>query len=329
MIHHTFVVAVVGDTHPTRTLCQPNRPHRPSRQTTTGQQCFACSTTAAMEIDPVLWVLMAAIVIGNIVVTFVGARKGWFHWEHCTQHAIGHTTGPHPGILLFTRLVSFLFAATVLIMILVDTPEGQGFKFYTIWNFTLLVVFFFLALSQSIRAALRGYLLSEVAHVSFFDRATFVLFQVCMTMAILVDVVLWTVLYPTAKNKSDESCCEQFINFFSIVVHGINLVLMLVELGLNRMVFVHAHATFIVYWLIAYGVFEWAYVASTGDDPVYFFLDTSKKIAPAWYAGMFALHVVFFYIAFGLTYLKRKCCGIQERQNAEYSYLLSTTESVA
>lgn len=85
-----------------------------------------------MKVDPVLWVVMAAIVLGNVVVTVVAARKGWFHWERCTPHAIGQSTGSHPVLLLITRLISFLFCAAILITILVDAPKGQGFKFYTV-----------------------------------------------------------------------------------------------------------------------------------------------------------------------------------------------------
>ena len=42
-------------------------------------------------------------------------------------------------------------------------------------------------------------------------------------MVFLVDIVLWTILYPTAKhqhakhpNDPDYDCCEKFTNFFSV-----------------------------------------------------------------------------------------------------------------
>lgn len=282
-----------------------------------------------MKIDPVLWVVMVAIALGNIVTTIVASRKGWFHWERCTEHSLGVSTVSHPAVLLFTRFISFVFCLTILIIILADAPKGQGFRFYTVWNFTLVVVYFFFALAQSIRAYFHNFVLSEVAKQSFFDRATYILFQVCISMSFLVDVVLWSILYPNAVHSDDEDCCYQYTNFFSITVHGINLALMLVDLFLNRVTFVHSHIVFIIYWLLAYGAFEWIYVAKTGDDPVYFFMDTSKKVAPAWYIGMFALHVLFYYVAFGLTHLRRKCCGIRENEQAESTYLLTTTSSIA
>jgi len=46
----------------------------------------------------------------------------------------------------------------------------------------------------------------------------FRMLQICMTMVFLVDVVLWTILYPQAKkevekNDDDDACCEKFLNF--------------------------------------------------------------------------------------------------------------------
>eukprot|EP00730_Choanoeca_flexa_P012172 TRINITY_DN3536_c0_g1_i1.p2 TRINITY_DN3536_c0_g1~~TRINITY_DN3536_c0_g1_i1.p2 ORF type:complete len:291 (+),score=42.37 TRINITY_DN3536_c0_g1_i1:1299-2171(+) len=290
-----------------------------------------------MYVVPGLWAVMALFVLVLFLFSLFAYRNNWYHWEKCTPLALAGSFASSPKVLMIYRILIALYCFSIL-MWLVARPRGQfAYYFYTIWNFTMLTLYFGMAASQSVAASQKAFNLSSSYAVSFFDRLTMILFEVCMTMVFLVDVVLWTVLYPQAKHQmehsdDDDACCEKFLNFDSYNVHGFNLIFMLGELSLNRIPIVWSHSIFVMLWLLMYGIYSW-FVFEYGDKWVYFFLDTSKKAAPAWYTGMFALHLIFFYLVFGLNKLKRRCFGNryddEEEEDAADAYLLSTNSSMA
>lgn len=90
--------------------------------------------------------------------------------------------------------------------------SGSNLKFYTTWNFLSLTIFFGLAALQSWLATRPGYTAQ-----GFFARATWVLFQLNLTMVFVVDAILWGVLLPLAlKNSSDATQSKSdILNFVS------------------------------------------------------------------------------------------------------------------
>jgi hypothetical protein len=54
----------------------------------------------------------------------------------------------------------------------------HSYYFYTVWNFTLLTIFFAMAASQSVQASQGGFTLTSAPSSSHFDRMTLVLFEV-------------------------------------------------------------------------------------------------------------------------------------------------------
>eukprot|EP00045_Choanoeca_perplexa_P008060 m.73690 g.73690 ORF g.73690 m.73690 type:complete len:154 (-) comp14340_c0_seq4:946-1407(-) len=126
---------------------------------------------------------------------------------------------------------------------------------------------------------------------------------------------------------SDVTCAPGSYN-----VHGFNLIFMMGELLLNNMPIIWSHSLFVMIWLFAYGVYSWL-VYDYGNTWVYFFLDTTKQSAPAWYSGLFFLHLCFYYLVYGINRLKQRCFGAsqsqEEQDEAESSYLLSTNSSMA
>ena len=89
------------------------------------------------------------------------------------------------------------------------------------------------------------------------------MYEICFTTVILVDVVLWGVLYTHTKYQAehgdddDVTCCKQFINFGSINVHGINFFLLVGDFILNNQRMVPAHVVFPVSWEFLFGIYSW------------------------------------------------------------------------
>lgn len=106
----------------------------------------------------------------------------------------------------------------------------------------------------------------------FFDRFTFTLFQLCFTTVIMVDVVLWGVLYTHAKHLSEHpktdddksACCAKFINYGSLNVHAANFFFMLIECLLNNQRMVPAHVVYVLIWEMTYGLYSWVRAAWQG-----------------------------------------------------------------
>lgn len=91
------------------------------------------------------------------------------------------------------------------------------------------------------------------------------LYELCFTTVIMVDVVLWGVLYTHAKHAAEHpdpddpnvTCCHQFINFGSINVHGVNFFLLVGDFVMNNQRMVPAHVVYVVCWELLFGLYSW------------------------------------------------------------------------
>eukprot|EP00056_Hartaetosiga_gracilis_P023051 m.34921 g.34921 ORF g.34921 m.34921 type:complete len:316 (+) comp9966_c2_seq1:33-980(+) len=290
-----------------------------------------------------LWVIMALIFASIGLLFFFAVKRDWFCWEWVTPQELAGSvfSGPKANfVLMVTRIFCFLFSLIILIIILATATAGQSFEYYTVWNFTLLIVFFLCASVHSVREMFHGWRLSATPNPRFFDKLTVILYHICLTMVLMVDIVLWTILYPQAKKAHEEhptrnpnpnpnedddyvECCTQFTNFFSVVVHGLNFFMMLSELIQNRIRFSIANCLWLLIWMSSYAIFQWFFALSPNGRWVYFFMDTTTESAAAWYPGLFILHIVFFFIVFGFSKLKEKRAGLHGDTAAEQQYLVS------
>merc|ERR1712196_253579 len=128
---------------------------------------------------------------------------------------------------------------------------------------------FIMATVHSYRAWKAGS--EHIPQGSRFTRITWVFFEMCCTTVLLVDITLWFILYPQQKKKHPEDCCDQFLNFSSYNVHGVNLLLMALELVFSRMYLIPSHAIAVVAWPMLFAFFSWIYHAA-GGGWAYFFL---------------------------------------------------------
>mmetsp|Transcript_12290 Transcript_12290/g.29201 ORF Transcript_12290/g.29201 Transcript_12290/m.29201 type:complete len:304 (+) Transcript_12290:158-1069(+) len=173
-------------------------------------------------------------------------------------------------------------------------------RFYTQWNWILLTAYFGLAARESWQLMKAPPANGGERKVGLLGQATVVLFHVCTTMAMLVDVVTWTVLVPmlTTYNSDPKQGAHFYTVFHSFVSynqHGVNLVFMLLDFALGAMPYFPHMLGYVQLLSVSYGVWASAYFVLSGTW-LYPFLDTSKPYAWEAYLALFAAHWVFYLV---------------------------------
>lgn len=222
-------------------------------------------------------------------------------WAAKAAEVSGSAIGP-TQMLLWYRLFACLWCITVAAIQFWD----KGFfvlKYYTVWNYYLLILFFALATlfsfldrprQQAVQKRNRAAPHQPVNGLGYF---VVTLFHINLTTVFIVDVLTWTLLWPMLKANPDpvhvEFYTHQLFNFTSYNQHGFNFMLMLGEMFLNRIPFYPYLLGYVGMWTSLYGV--WAFVNfSSSGKWMYPFLDASQPWAPFAYLGLFAVHWVFF-----------------------------------
>jgi len=131
-----------------------------------------------------------------------------------------------------------------------------------------------------------------------------VLFELCFTNALFLDIVFWGLLFPAKPDWS---------NPFSYFVHFTNLILVFVELLLNSLTFIPAHFLFELVFVLCYTVvvFSWYGVSHSWLYP---FLDATKYTAIFVYPGLLIFSIICFSCGYGLVKLR-------DRRKGESQYL--------
>jgi hypothetical protein len=217
------------------------------------------------------------------------------------------------------------------------------FKFYTVWNYYLLIAFFATASLASYTAARRKRLsvkelkkgdADAVAdadadadghsngseEVNTLGYIVMVLFHINLTTVFIVDVLTWTVLWPMLKQNPDPTKVARFqqelFNWVSYNQHGANAFLMVGETLLNAMP-VHLYLMgYVGLWSCAYGVWAFVHHLVTGRW-MYPFLDAQKPWAPLAYAGLFLVHWLFFGMVVILRRIKLMVLDILSRAGVD------------
>jgi hypothetical protein len=106
-----------------------------------------------------------------------------------------------------------------------------------------------------------------------------------------------------------------------VAEHGINTILIIVEFRLNHLVTQWSNAVFASFlWPGTYSLFIVISHATWLDEWPYYFLDTSKPTAPAWYLGLILIHLVFFFLTIGASKLKQRflpeLIGVEDEDNS-------------
>eukprot|EP00049_Salpingoeca_infusionum_P027776 m.34229 g.34229 ORF g.34229 m.34229 type:complete len:290 (+) comp9750_c0_seq1:27-896(+) len=281
-----------------------------------------------------VWILITLSAIGLGFLAFVFKRKHLFHWERCSRFRLSAGSFGDMTLLIYRVVCAgYIFGIWAWVVSLPGgvNQEGQpihAFSFYTIWNFTMLMVYFCLAAFQSLRARITATSDDKTPSSAFVDRTTFALFEICAAMVLLVDVVLWSVLYPHAIKSGNQAAIDGILNFGSYNVHGANLLFMAGEMVLSQMVVVPSHVLFVGVWLFAYGIYSWIRAADHRGW-VYFFMDTTQDYAAVWYAGLMLMHGAFYFCGFLFAKLKMKLLRQEYDQDVEVQFLMAESEETA
>ncbi|KAL0051828.1 hypothetical protein WJX82_002729 [Trebouxia sp. C0006] len=240
-------------------------------------------------------------------------------WAAKAAEVTGSAIGSSQMLLIY-RLLAFLWCSAVAVIQFAD----KGFfvlKYYTVWNYYLMIIFFALATLYSFldiqrqQAATSKTSKAAKKPVNGLGYFVVTLFHINLTTVFIVDVLTWGLLWPMLKANPDPTRVEfftnqlfnftsynqvdekwhanQLFNFNSYNQHGFNFVLMVGETFLNRIPFYPYLLGYVGMWTSFYGI--WAFINfSSSGKWMYPFLDASQPWAPFAYLGLFAVHWVFF-----------------------------------
>ena len=182
-----------------------------------------------------------------------------------------------------------------------------------------------------------------------------IIFAIELPSALLVDLVLWTILVPAAYqiaktpctaaaaaaaptiNHTIVECTELKIEAFEVgefeswtnyTVHGVNGLLMLTELLLNRLPIKTGSIAFVTWWALLYAGFSCEFVifrspflpshpqsaAACADlvyfpfthTWVYFFMNTATMLVVPWITALTLIHWLFFGMAYAASGCKER-----------------------
>lgn len=246
-----------------------------------------------------------------VVVGFMWRRCG-VQGEVSFLHVVGtRVSCVHPQVLAVYRLFTSVYMVIIAVRDILRVPDKV--YYFTYWCFLLLACYFAVVGAASL--VWRWLVPPTVMHSRQWSKLAGVCGALCSTVfasALMVDLLLWSVLYPT----EDEEGQRNYRRFSSINTHLLNFVLILLDVGVNSL---PAEARDICPTIIVaaiYVMFTILRIACTPgmrhcltekcphrlpDDRLvwpYFFLDTSSVMAPFWYTGLFVMTCVFYQITF-------------------------------
>lgn len=204
--------------------------------------------------------------------------------------------------LLAFRIVMFAFALGVHIGGLSQTQAGL-YRFYTVWNFIIVIVYFGLGAGLTAFSLWKGVdAIKASPYMSFNASLHYLLLEVELPNTLIVDVVTWAVLLPNCL--AIDRNCPVLISFPSFVQHLINFFMMAFDFALSRHAFDRHHWHFNLALPTFYAIFHLFYTIANdrfGHQPLYFFMDASTQFQPVWIIGVLIVHVVLFFVVYAFS----------------------------
>lgn len=248
-----------------------------------------------------------------------------YRWRHGSQHASLRLVAT-PFAKLRPRvsqranafyLLAFRLGCAALwigVMLHAQLGERAGsytYLFFTTWNYVLQIAYWLLSAAAGIRILSKPFwAVLETRAERALARTVWALFSVCLPSSIMVTVVLWGVLLPATLRSGDPAGIASVLGFTSFMQHLVNTLLLFTDFSVNCMLVDASTLALVVYWNVAYVVFEWL-AHSMGRRWTYFFL-TLNGYTWLWYAALASVGVA----AHALTCLasqwklQRLCSGL-------------------
>lgn len=222
-----------------------------------------------------------------------------------------------PWVLLVYRICMFLITFAVQ-YIQIAYRSLRALRYFTVWNWIAIIVYFFLGSISSIQHQLVPTARQEKKKTSNIDRLLVSLFHAILPMTLFIDVVTWTILTPMLVNVPDPERALHWRTVMyspiSYMQHGGNAIIMFGEFLLNTIPNSDSWSHGVVaLWSILFGIWSLIFFSFTGQA-IYPFLDTSKKTGhPVWVAylglslmGLGSSYLVQRIIRFKHQYLNRR-----------------------
>eukprot|EP00163_Fabomonas_tropica_P013340 TRINITY_DN2484_c0_g1_i2.p1 TRINITY_DN2484_c0_g1~~TRINITY_DN2484_c0_g1_i2.p1 ORF type:complete len:313 (+),score=24.48 TRINITY_DN2484_c0_g1_i2:403-1341(+) len=157
--------------------------------------------------------------------------------------------------LLIWRAFAAIFSVAFLIAdIVLEFREGKLFIVLTVWSICLLIIYFMS--SAALTAARVNWGPSEMNRLNsrstptWYERVIWVLYTVSAAAAAMVTILFWALLFR-----------DDTIKLTTVVFHGINMILMVVEMFLNEIPYKLSHVVFLagygVTWVLWSAVYQW------------------------------------------------------------------------
>lgn len=191
-----------------------------------------------------------------------------------------------------------------------DFPDM--YSFYTVWNYTFLLFYFFSVSTLSIITLLskNGDGVPTIEILNYYRGLIWIVFQCECSLSLLVDLTVWLILVPFSSNPL------QFLNYTSISMHIFNFIFLSIDLSLNSIP-IHFHwGVFVIILALTYMMFSWFYYSQTSNWD-YFFMDTSKPINAIWLSIVFGLHLLTWTIMYKLAQKKQRYYDRKMRKNIQ------------
>mmetsp|Transcript_41070 Transcript_41070/g.41954 ORF Transcript_41070/g.41954 Transcript_41070/m.41954 type:complete len:287 (+) Transcript_41070:43-903(+) len=220
-----------------------------------------------------------------------------------------------PVYLLALRVTFFLSSLFVATYIYFDKPititvnlnnngdtkklpiqYSERYYAFTLWCWTLLVVYFFLACICSIDFIfMTSYISKEL--LSF----TWVLYELVFSTSYLVSSIVTFVLIPGGKAKGIP--VDVFFKNTALFVHNFNIIFILIETLLNNLKFNFWHFPYVMLYGCIYVVFAWRLYWRKGFF-IYFFLEYNRDYAVFFHIGLMVVLTIFYIVGCYISWLK-------------------------
>lgn len=217
---------------------------------------------------------------------------------------------PRKYLLLF-RFMMILFALAANIAMEISYP--LNITYFTLWAFLIFNVFFILVSVISVYIEYPHYIpscmqirdMDNSVHFSRLKFVCWILYQIELSQALFVFIVVWTVLYPFSSLSATKRDAI-FLSWTSICSHVLNVVFIYFDFFCNQIpvsfyVGITINALLIIIYVfvefIWYEIVHWNH---------YFFMVTSNPSNSILLIFLFVIQLVFWCIAYGCYRLKIK-----------------------
>jgi hypothetical protein len=174
-----------------------------------------------------------------------------------------------------------------------QTRYEDSFNKYTCWNFFVQLFYFGWAAKYQWYHC-RASTMKDISLSAEGHRLN-ALLSICLPLSLMVIIVYYGYLFDPKD-----------FSWTSIVQHGVNTVLLLIEFSLNHCRIEKGAWVYMGLLTGTYVAFVWILHDATSMAWPYSFFDMTDKFAPLWFVGIFLIHALTFGFAVGLSTLKQR-----------------------